>query len=527
MHMGRRNKQRIAVVGGGSVGTSFIYQFINRATEAGLAEEFEILLFEPQTKVGQGYPYQEDSSSNVLNTRTDTTSVSSVDKAQFLTWLRDNYPGWQSDYPSVTLGDNEFLPRSLFGRYLQDVHAASLTLAHQRGIGFTVVHDAVLDIDRVGDGEFIVHTERSGNFQVSRVVLSIGNLPSDQLTELKDQARFFNDPYPTRKLVKAIDKRAAVGVVGTSLSAIDVVLSLTDAGHQGHVFCVSRSGLLPRVRSVFDKKYTLRATTKEKIDRIYKANSKLSLPDVLAVFTDELDLAVEGRFDFSAIVNRCADAVEFLEREIVEADVGPRIWQSVGYAFNDFIDYLWHLLDGDEKVRYKREFHRLWIYNRVSFPKASAEKLLKLLKSGRLSVLGGYMGAERAAGSYEVRLAPEPSDVTAEQRRLRCDYLINATGCSTDVTTAEVPLIKNLLRRGLGQPDVHGGFKLDYATGCLLERDGKINTHFTVLGSLSTGAYFWTNSVPINARLALLQVDSIVNAMLSRSPAGQRFREAS
>jgi uncharacterized NAD(P)/FAD-binding protein YdhS len=326
--------------------------------------------------------------------------------------------------------------------------------------------------------------------------------------------------------VKVIDKAATVGVVGTSLSAIDVVLSLMDAGHQGHVFCVSRSGLLPRVRSVFDKTYALRVTTKEKIQRIHRENSRLRLSDVLAVFRDELDAAVEGRFDFSVIVDRCASAIEFLETEIADADLGPRIWQSVGYAFNEFIDYLWHLLDEDEKLRYKRDFHRLWIYNRVSFPRASAERLLNLLKSNRLSVLGGYVGVEAVQGSYELRLAPDPSRVEAEERRLRCDYLVNATGCSTDVTTAEVPLIKNLLRKGLAQPDAHGGFKLDYATGCLLEGDGTANPSFTVLGSLSTGAYFWTNSVPINARLAALQIDFIVDAMLSQPPVGRRFREA-
>ena len=56
-----------------------------------------------------------------------------------------------------------------------------------------------------------------------------------------------------------------------------------------------------------------------------------------------------------------------------------------------------------------------------------------------------------------------------------------------------------------------GGFAVDYDTGFLLNSSGIANPSISVLGSLTTGVYFWTNAMDVNARLALNQAKYLVN----------------
>lgn len=113
-----------------------------------------------------------------------------------------------------------------------------------------MVADEVVDIsppDRA-EGDYIVQTKSGESFGVRYVYLALGHLQRAKTEEYQHNDRYYHDPYPITRLIEEIPKSATVGIVGTRLSAIDVVLGLASGGHQGEIHCVSRGGRLPAVR---------------------------------------------------------------------------------------------------------------------------------------------------------------------------------------------------------------------------------------------------------------------------------------
>src|SRR5690606_12563242 len=101
--------------------------------------------------------------------------------------------------------DDSFLPRPLFGRYLEEVFNNVLKTAD--GLGITIRHirakvDAVRHHApsgwRVSAGE----QEYLADF----VVLCNGNMPSATFPELHGLPNFFRNPYPVRQLVESIGR---------------------------------------------------------------------------------------------------------------------------------------------------------------------------------------------------------------------------------------------------------------------------------------------------------------------------------
>ena len=120
----------------------------------------------------------------------------------------------------------------------------------------------------------------------------MGNLPSTSFAHLHNQPGFFRNPYPTSTMVRNIPITASVCILGTGLSAIDAVLSLVEAGHQGKIIMASRNGRLPSVRGILNQSRTLASLTREQIDGFCRANGgTLKLTDV---FTGDTDLLYNG-----------------------------------------------------------------------------------------------------------------------------------------------------------------------------------------------------------------------------------------
>ena len=126
----------------------------------------------------------------------------------------------------------------------------------------------------------------------------------------------------------------------------------------------------------------------------------------------------------------------------------------------------------------------------------NALTLQQSLHEGRLQVHGGFRSAryDAASGAFVVE--------ASEGRALSAPWLVNATSFSMDVDASADPLVRQLCGQGQARAHALVGFDLDFATGCLLDRDGRRVPQVSVLGSLAAGTYFWTTSMEVNARLA-------------------------
>lgn len=500
----------LAIVGGGSVAVSFLAQLIEQLRFSSRTHHVSsILLFEPAKTVGAGDAYASDLNTNLLNIPVRNMSAYAENKAHFSEWLRNLPPSTLEEFQVTNWNDDSFLPRPLFGKYLEEVFHNVLRTADDFGI--TIRHirarvDAVRQQLPSGWRISTAEQEYPANF----VVLCNGNMPSATFPELNGLPNFFRNPYPVRQLVESIGRHEAVAVIGTSLSAVDAVVALKEAGHHAPLIAVSRNGRLPSVRSVKNRRNLQRRLDAPQLRALATASGgTLTLEQVVGLLLEQLGSMGQAA-DLRDILGEEGSAAEQLDREVIASSAHERLWQVVASATNDVVDVIWNLLDDAERHRFRRDWRSLWMARRATFPMENAVKLQRYLRTGNFEIRPGFHSCvyDEDAGVYRLCLRSGGRHDVLSVR-----HVIDATSFSLDVSTSEDPLIRQLLDSGTACADPHGGIALDYDTGCLLDARGQVQKTISLLGSLAVGTYFWTLSMDVNARLALDQARRLATAL--------------
>jgi len=496
----------LAVVGGGSTAASFLAQLIAELGDEAHDGRKQILVFEPLPDVGPGEPYASDLASNLLNIPAGKMSAYAQDRGHFLRWIENRGPAILLKYGVERLEASAFLPRSLFGEYLRDVWADLCRCAERLGIHVHHVPARVDGITLEPDGGVRLETP-VGDFFAQRLVLCNGNLPTVSYADLHGCPGYFNTPYPVAELARTIGREAHVGIIGTSLSAIDAIVALKESGHTGPVLAVSRSGRLPAVRSAVTAPIPIVPPTAQEIAAIMgREGQGLTLDAIFAFLSDRLS-AAGAALDLSDILGEGETAREMLQYEIIASSTQPRCWQAVAISLNDAIEHVWRLMPEAERRRFHAEWRSLWMTRRATFPMSNALKIQGYLEGGGLEIRAGNndLSISAVAGGFDIRLPGKDGQLASRH----VDYIVNATGMSTDVAASADPLVRSLLASGIACADPYGGFQLHFDTGCLLDSKGNVVENISVLGSLAAGTYFWTVSLDVNARLAFEQASRI------------------
>lgn len=540
----------LAIVGGGSVAVSFLYQFLLSLDTAHARRPLRIALFEPQSEPGPGGAYQEDLPSNLLNIPAGNMSARADLRMDFVDWLRAQDTQWLRRYGVETITPSDFLPRPLFGAYLREVYARCQTLARTLGVSLHHVQHRVNRVSPEPDGGVRVEPEQGPPCLARHTVLCNGNLPSQAFPALQDAPGYFNSPYPVADLTRGIEPDAAVCIIGTSLSAVDAIAALSQSGHRGPILCVSRNGRLPSVRSPHNQAPSaLRHLSRAGALQLAASHGGTLSVDVIARALQDEVRALHGALDADEVLGLAADAPTALDDEIRRSSAAARPWQAVAAATNAAVDQIWHLMPTAERHLFHSRWRALWMARRATFPMRNALTLQALFKSGQLQVRAGYLDSRHdpVDGQFHTRLrgaktgsglttdagastnsdANAPADAQANAQAnanagvdsVRTSrYLINATSFSVDAARTRDPLVASLLRDGHAQPDPFGGLALDYETGCLKTAQGTVLSQISVLGSLAGGTYFWTTSMDVNARLAQDQAQWIAAALTRTAP---------
>ncbi|MBI5278622.1 MAG: FAD/NAD(P)-binding protein [Burkholderiales bacterium] len=487
----------VCVAGGGSVATSFLHHLVEALIESGCPPGIEITVLEPNDRVGRGGAYSRDLEANLLNIAVGSMSAVADDRGHFRRWLHER--GVDS-FRGRPVDNDSYVSRPLFGEYLESVFVRTREKAASAGISLRHVRNAAHRLVAGPDDRQVFELDDGTTVTADHAVLAIGNLESGAFGHLRGCPGYFASPYPTASLCAGIPQDAPVGIVGTSLSAVDAIASLESRGHRGPLFAISRNGRLPSVRGRLNTPVALRPGFRDRLHQLKLRHAVIPLDDMIRLVRAEL-AACAGPLaeDLGQVVSEVPPAREFLDREITLAQAVPRPWQAFLHALNEVVDLLWHLLPPPDRERFTREMKTVWMARRVSFPLENALVLQGLLGTGRLAVLPGFRGA-----SYD----PADRQFVVEREQgpaLRVPFLVNATSFSADVAACGMPLLQYLLADGGASADPFGGLRLDFDSGCLVTRDGRLNPRVTVLGTMAAGTYFWTNSMDTNARLAMGQ----------------------
>ena len=219
---------RVAIVGAGFSGTLLAINLLEQP-------DVEVLLIErDRHRMGAGVAYSSTETSHLLNVRAGNMSAFADRPDHFCDWLAAHGLGCEA----------AFVTRATYGRYLRE----TLRVAMERyGRRLKLVDDEVLDIEEK-DGQVTLGLVNGGLIEADRAVLAIGNLPPHDPPAIAGAHlpahRYIADPWAS-DFAEGLADDAAVLVVGTGLTAVDVILRLAASGFAGPITALSRRGLRP------------------------------------------------------------------------------------------------------------------------------------------------------------------------------------------------------------------------------------------------------------------------------------------
>lgn len=474
----------IGVVGGGASAVCLLDELAESDAAPG-----SVTVFEPASRLWRGRPYQSDLPSVRVNIPPDGMSIRFGDKEHFSRWLieRDLAFGSEESYEDPISG-MRFVPRALFGRYLEQSALEALVRLRERGWRVRVLREQVAAA-APAPGGITLRTDRGQRITVNCAVLCVGRDSPEDEYALAGTPGFVPDPYPLARSLDGIDPEDRVGVIGSGLTGTDVVLSLAARGHRGGMRLLSRSGVLPLVRQKASP-YTLRHFTPERFREAAAEGAVVTLDDLVETMEAEFEEAGE---DIGAVVAEIAafrdDPVTRLRRHLAAVDSPGKALRIIQHAVPATGPDVWPLLPERDKEYLLAAHYRTVMSLCCPMPPASAAALLGLIDSGQLEIVPGVQRIEPASGGgFTVH--------TAGEHTHRTDVLVNALSTSRRGIPAQaVPLVTSLTGAGLAERHPRGGVRVERATSRLVV-DGRVETRLYALGDLAAGSLFFTFGLP-------------------------------
>jgi len=376
----------------------------------------------------RGVAYGTEEPVHLLNIPTARMTAQPGDPAHLLGWLTAR---------GVPADPEAFLERRLYAQYLSDLLAAA-------GDRVTRLTDQVLTLAPDGEG-LRLERARGAPLRARGAVLALGNFPpevppgwADLSPRMAWRSPWAGGEWPAQD--------AEVLLLGSGLTAVDVVLSLDARGHRGRIHLLSRRGLLPATHPS-------------------RMLSRLALPSPPA--------------RLRPLVRMFREAASREDPRAVLDTLRPELGR------------LWRGLRPDEQRRFLRHVRTWFDTLRHRLAPAVGARIAELEAERRLVRHAGRVVSLAAQdGRVLVRIRPRGARTLAV---LAVDLVVPTTGPVMDVRALEDPLVRSLLASGQARPGPHG---LGFATaedGAVL---GPLQDRLWTLGGLRRGDLWESTAIP-------------------------------
>ena len=439
--------EHIAIIGGGFSGIMAAVNLVRLGKKP-----LRVTLVNGCPLMGRGIAYGTRRPEHLLNVAARNMSAFRDEPEHFLQWLRT-----RSEFetvPEVELRER-FIPRLIYGDYLRGLAQHHL----QSTGGLTPVRTECVTGEAVDaevvDGRAVVHLADGNTVAADRVVLATGNeTPADLpgTDALAEHPAWVGDPWQPwqRRLPK---EEGSIVILGTGLSAVDVIITLRALGWMGGIHAVSRHGWFPHAHF-----------------------RGIEYPDFPP---PGVDLATLGLDALAALVQHHC-------RQLHERNANPAI---IVDKLRPHTQRIWQNFTPGERLTFARKHAARWnIFRHRIAPELHAQITSSQL-TGQLQIHAASIEKVEAADhGLRVQLGGDKS--------LEGDLVINATGPATRLTAIRSTLLQALLRRGLIAPDeTDMGVRID-PDHVAIDADGVRSGHLLALGPPLRGTLWETVAVP-------------------------------
>jgi uncharacterized NAD(P)/FAD-binding protein YdhS len=458
----------VLIVGGGFSGLMTLVHVAEHAPAARVA------LIERRPAHAPGVAYGACDPVHLLNVPAGRMGATSQDVGEFFSWLEARHPG--------QFQAGSFAPRSLYGKYLLELVRARLAQAWPR---IALVRQSAVHIDHAPNGS-VVRCADGALCRASSVVLALGLPPAptpwgaavDESAPATDLSNaLVADPWAAG-VFDGVPSQAPVVIVGSGLTAIDVVLALRTRGHQGRITMISRNGRFP-------------------------------LPHGEAGDSPHQFERVQLQGGPSAVLG----TIRRVARERSRRGQG---WQPVVDALRAHTAATWHGWSAQERQRFLRHARPFWEVHRHRVPRAVLQQIDQLRASGSLELVQGVLaGVELQERAQGVRVlhqsASGPTRATVAQR------VYNCIGPATSMQRTRDPLLRSLIDAGAAAVDAAGLGLMTDEMGHLLDIAGRADSRVYVVGALRRADAWESTAVP-ELRVQSEHVARAVVHVLGSSP---------
>lgn len=411
---------RVAIIGSGPTGIYTLKGLI--ASDKPL----HITVYEETPDAGKGTPYHP-----AVNDRAMLANIASIEipeiEESLATWLRgrSDVELAELEIDRSAIGEREFYPRVVLGEFL----AAQFWKLVVRGRSMGHVIDVkpshrILDITLAKSAITLSHCTRAGrdgSAVFDHVVMATGH---DWPEDTETSPGYFVSPWPA-SAIKRIQPRK-VGILGTSLSAIDAVVSVAtthgmflrgDADVLRYrpsndtdglrMTMMSRKGLLPEADFFCPIPYEpLSICTPEAVRKLITEAPDRLLDEVFELFKQELAAADA---DYAASIGLALATVENLSERYfrARADADRFVWAASNLAEaksnklrKKTVEWRYAILRMHEVIalavphlnerdlnRFHKDFKSVFVDDYATVPHQSVERLIALHQAGKLEVL--------------------------------------------------------------------------------------------------------------------------------------------
>ena len=365
----------IAIIGSGAASVALLKNLLE-CSRRNRRFNLNITIFESADVFGVGFPYQNDLENLLINRPLQTMSANVADLGEFHTWLQNRPELLAQKITESDKADDQraYISRHIFGLYLTDTLSETAAEARKLGIEVTFIKNEVLQIHAVHP--FVIEVADEETFSADFLIFCTGlNQPKD-IFGLKETPRYIHIPYPISKHAQMIKPTETVGIIGNSLTAVDISISLRKTGHTGAIAMMSRMHLHPRTRGKMAP-YELKYLTREAILSTKEKRGILTLRDSIRLLRRELQ---EIGYDWRELFvenDPTKDFVTLMKHEVAAAQT-ERKWQAILSATNEVVEVWWNALDLSSKVTFLNHFHRNWLTNRSPIPIKNSKILIEM-----------------------------------------------------------------------------------------------------------------------------------------------------
>ena len=440
--------KKVAIIGFGFCGIMVFGNILKKISAQKSQNKIKFIIFEKDGEEALGAGFSNFNDNYILNVPAKRMSPFQDSPDDFVNFLKENYPEIYSKN-----GPDGYISRNIYGQFLKKLRNDFFKIANDLKIDCELIHKAVTNIDE----GFKIHTE-SLIFDADEVVLSSSFVQSKLNYCLNDEKLISplwsknSINFHQKNNFKVDDK---ICIIGTGLSAVDVLVGLNAKNFSGKIYAISRRGNFPQPH--------------------FSHHNNTSQGSIN--FIDDSDAS-------TGIVNISLKFRKYLKN-------------NENYDLRNLIDsirgktkFLWQNFDEKNKRNFLKKLLPYWNIFRHRVPNSSLEIINKMIKDNRLEIIkSSVKSIEKSDGKFIIR---------TNKKTLECSYVVNCLGF--DFNIKNYPLIQSMTDKKLLKQDL------------ILVQSNNAKIH--LVGGLNIGRDFEITAVPDIRNDATLVAEKILANIL-------------